>query len=102
MTKESLALAKEEKFKKYPDSFICVDDVIMASIRTENGISTLHGACQRIEMEIALTRLQYKTFNIMMSMDMQNAERAAKKAESDIVVVGEHNGAPLMRRSGRK
>lgn len=81
-TPEELKKEKEAKFFADPDKFICVDDIIMASVRTEHGLSTLHGACTRVDMEVALTRLNYKTYQIMQAMDMQNtikAEEAKKK-----------------------
>lgn len=88
---------KKARFEKDPDDFIHVDDIVMAVIRGENSLGTIHGAAKRFEMEQALSRLQYKTFQIFMGMDAENMARAMKEKKSDIVVVGEHNGAPLHR-----
>lgn len=86
---------KAEKFTRDPDSFVDIDTIVMAVIRTENGYSTFHGAVKRVDMEIAISRLQYKTFQIMFNMDLANE---MKKKESEIVTIGKHNGAPLMKK----
>lgn len=88
---EPTEMTKAEKFAKNPDNFIDVNDIIMACVRTEHGCSTLHGACKRMEMEIALTRLNYKTNNIFMTMDMANKMKKSEVSQ----IIGVHNGAPV-------
>lgn len=71
-TPEQLKAEKAEKFAKEPDKFICLDDVVMAVVKTPaGGYGTFLGAFKRFEMEIALTRVTYKTMNMFMHMDMQ-------------------------------
>lgn len=71
---------KANKFAKDPSQFIDIDDIVMAVVRQPSGtLSTLHGACQRVEMELSLTRLTYKTMQIFQTMDMQNAMKAVEK-----------------------
>lgn len=71
-SKKTPAELKAEKFAKEPDKFICLDDVVMAVVKTPaGGYGTFLGAFKRFEMEIALTRVTYKTMNMFMHMDMQ-------------------------------
>lgn len=87
---------KADKFATEPNKFFHEDDIVMAVLKSESGMMTCHGAVTRMELEQALARITYKTMMVFQHMDMKNALADQKK--SDIVVVGEHNGAPLYRR----
>lgn len=70
--KEDIAKAlKEAQFAKDPDQFIHVDDIIVAALRAEHGFGIAIGRCQRPEMEMCLTRLQYKVYQLFQDLDMK-------------------------------
>lgn len=94
MSEETVDLIalKKARFEKDPDSFIAVEDIVMCAVRTETGIGIIHGASKRFEMEQALTRLQYKTFQIFMGMDAENIRKAMEKEDSGIIVPGGNGG----------
>lgn len=74
---------REARFKSHPEEYFHQDEIVLAVIKTENGMATLHGAVTRSEMEMALTRVNYKTFMNFQTMDM----RAAMKAkQTDIIL----------------
>lgn len=80
---ESPTEIKSRKFTENPDNFICIDDVILGAIRSNNGsIGIMHGVCKRTELEIALTRVNYKTNSLFMMLDTQNA---MQKSENGII-----------------
>lgn len=62
---------KKAQFEKDPDMFIHVDDIIVAALRAEHGFGIAIGRCQRPEMEMCLTRLQYKVYQLFQDLDMK-------------------------------
>lgn len=81
---------KAELFTENPDKFISVDDIIMAVVRSEHGLSTISGACKRIDMEIALTRITYKTLSIFQMMDLQSEMAVREKEKTNIITATNH------------
>lgn len=70
--KETIAKElKAAQFAKDPDMFIHVDDVIVAALKLDRGIGIAIGRCQRQEMEMSLTRLNYKVFSLFQDLDMK-------------------------------
>lgn len=70
--KQAIAKAlKEAQFAKDPDMFIHVDDIVVAAIKSDRGIGIAIGRCQRQEMEMSLTRLNYKVFSLFQDLDMR-------------------------------
>lgn len=84
-------LEKIRKFGEDPDKFICIDDIIIAVMK--NG--TYIGNCTRGEYKAAWAEVNFKIMNRLMLMEMQMIK---EKSESEIKVVGSHNGAPLFGR----
>lgn len=62
---------KEAQFAKDPDMFVHVDDIIVAALKSDRGIGIAIGRCQRHEMEMSLTRLNYKVFSLFQDLDMK-------------------------------
>lgn len=85
-TAEQLRAEKVAAFNADPDKFFSVDDIIIGCIRTEKGIATAFGQCTRVDMEIALSRLTYKTHQAWGMMDVQR-EMVARQ-EKNIIVPG--------------
>lgn len=81
---QEAAALKKAQFEKDPDMFVHIDDIVCAAIKSERGIGVMLGRCQRMEMELSLTRLTYRVYGLFQQMDMQ-AMLAAKQRESGIV-----------------
>lgn len=76
---------RAEEYEKDPSKFFHQDDIVMAVVKTEKGMATLHGACTRGEIEMALSRLTYKTFFNFQQMDVA-AMVKAKKMDPGIIL----------------
>ncbi len=86
---EEAAALKKAQFDKDPDMFVHIDDIVVAAIKSERGIGVMLGRCQRIEMELSLTRLTYRVYGLFQQMDV-SAMIAAKQKESGIITAPEH------------
>lgn len=64
---------KAERFGTNPEDFICVDDIIIASIKQEKGQALFIGTHTRVDIEIAQSRLNYKLFQCYQYMDAEMA-----------------------------
>lgn len=92
-TPEEIKAAKVAAFNADPDKFFSVDDIIIGCIRTEKGIATAFGQCTRVDMEIALARLTYKTHQAWGMMDVQR-EMASRNDKR--IITGNDAGKPVM------
>lgn len=70
---------REERFKTHPEEYFHQDEIVLAVVKTEHGMATLHGACTRADFEMALSRINYKTFMNFQVMDMMAAKKAAQR-----------------------
>lgn len=86
---EKLKVLRAEQFKKDQSMFVHVDDIVVAAIKGEKGIGIMIGACARQEMELSLTRLTYRVYDLFQKMDMQ-AMLAQRQRESGIIPVDEN------------
>lgn len=85
---EDAAAIKKAQFDKDPDMFVHIDDIVVAAIKSERGIGVMLGRCQRIEMELSLTRLTYRVYGLFQQMDV-SAMIEAKQKESKIITAPE-------------
>lgn len=78
-TPEELKAEKVAKFNANPETFVCLDDVILGAIRTPSGIMVCVGKTNRSSLEIALTRVQLRAFQTFIGMDIEASEAMASK-----------------------
>lgn len=71
-----------KEFEDKPENFIHVDEIVIAAVRMEKRIVIFTGAVNRTEMEIALTRVNYKVMQMFTEMDMT---ALLKKKQNEIV-----------------
>lgn len=72
--------------KEKPEEFYHQSEIIVAAVKKNNGIGVFTGAVSRIEMEISLTRINYKIMEMFTHMDMA---ALLKSKESEIITAPE-------------
>lgn len=70
--------AKRELFEKSPDEFVHIDSIVVAALKSKNGIGVMIGKCNRQEMELASVRIQYRVFSLFQQMEIQQMMAAEK------------------------
>lgn len=87
-TQEELKAEHIAKFNANPESFVCLDDVILGAVRSASGIMVCIGKTNRSQLEIALSRVNFRAFQTFIGMDV-----AAQDEQSKLLVPG--NGKNL-------
>ena len=90
-TPEELKAEKIKKFNENPDSFVCLDDVILGAIRSPAGIMICVGRTNRSQLEIALSRCQFRAFQTFIGMDV-----ASQQEQSRLLVPGNGKKSGIM------
>lgn len=81
---------KNELFSKHPEQFIHVDELVIGAIKAEHGIGVIIGKCVRGDMELALTRINYRAFSLFQQMEI----RQMMEAESEKKIVTAPGAVP--------
>ena len=74
--------AKKARFAQNPDSFIAVEEIIMAAIRKPGqgiGITIVVTDGLRTEMDVAISELNHRVQMILMERDIKQAHESSKK-----------------------
>lgn len=67
---EGQSLLDRAKHFTNVDKFVPVEKLILAMVKTDKGVATCIGEFARTDMEIALTRMNYKVNQAFQMMDM--------------------------------
>jgi len=82
-TAEELKAEKVKKFNEDPDRFICLDDVIVGSFRTEKGQGTYIGSASRQEYLYAQADMQFRVIQALLDIEVKRMLK--EKAEKHII-----------------
>lgn len=71
---------RQKQWEKDPTVFVHQDDIVIAAIKTDRGIGVFSGGHPRSDMELSLTRMQYKAFSIFNQMEMAALVRSKQSS----------------------
>lgn len=71
---------RQKQWEKDPSVFVHQDDIVIAAIKIDRGIGVFSGGHPRSDMELALTRMQYKAFSIFNQMEMAALVRSKQSS----------------------
>ena len=71
---------KKQQFKKDPDQFIHIDDIVMGVIHTNRGRGCIFGRFNLEETKAALVTIQHRFFNAMTEFDYKMDMKAKEQA----------------------
>jgi hypothetical protein len=77
-TPEQILEEKKAAFAANPNEFVRLEDIVLGAIRAQSGLMVCIGKTNRQQLEIALSRCQFRAFQTFIHMDMQSAEEASK------------------------
>lgn len=83
---EEALVLKKEQFKKDPDQFVHLDDIVMGVINGDKGQGCYFGRFTLLESKAAFVTMQYRFFNSLTEMDYA---MEMKKKEKLIVTAPE-------------
>ncbi len=72
---------RNELFEKHPDQFIHVDELVIGALKSEHGIGVIIGKCRRDEMELGLTRINYRAFSLFQQMEIRQMMESEKEKQ---------------------
>ena len=85
---------KKAQFKKDPDQFVHMDDIIMGVIRGDKGDGCYFGRFSLTDAKCAMVTLQYRFYNALTEMDY--AQEMKKMKEQGLL---DANGRPISKKA---
>lgn len=82
VSSEALEL-KKAQFNKDPDQFVHVDDIVIGALRSPHGIGIYFGKVNRIDFDVAFSRLILRSLELQIQMNMQAALKSKMTGLTD-------------------